>query len=210
MASNNFYIFHRGDAALTPRKDFLFVFPYSDNLTGDVINDFAKAVFSKKQQCLRSGFRNYRYGYIDYSAREYGTAHLKTAKTIMLAYSCSDDTYLAIKPPTKISAREIPRNKYLHMASKMDELIKFYETATADTPALKMSKLLANKNIYYYDTRKVGAANAFDKRSDEGKALIQAKIAAKKEKMLTMRGYNANDKRRHKSIGMSRMGLQDD
>ncbi|KAJ1922486.1 hypothetical protein LPJ71_001176 [Coemansia sp. S17] len=51
--------------------------------------------------------------------------------------------------------------------------------------------------------------STFDKRSTEGKALIEAKRVVQRQKLLTQRGYSISAKCREVSIGMSRLNLHD-
>ncbi|KAJ2744195.1 hypothetical protein GGI20_003156 [Coemansia sp. BCRC 34301] len=206
MESNNLYVFHRGDAIASPKKNFLFVFPYSKDLSSQTISKFVISAFNEKRQRLRNGAPNYSC-WMEYSACQ-RLAQLKSAKTIMIAKSYFGTTYLNIQLLTAINAQAIPRHKVSSMASKMDELVKFYEDVTAVAPASKMGKVLAGKNIYYCDARKADAYE-FDKRSDEGKAFIQAKLASKREKQMTQRARNAGDRRRNRSIDIARQCLHD-
>ncbi|KAJ2011250.1 hypothetical protein GGI06_004608 [Coemansia sp. S85] len=93
--------------------------------------------------------------------------------------------------------------------NKMEEMIQLYESAVEqESVGEAMTKLNANNIIYYKAEKKVGA-NSFDKRSPEGKAIIQAKRVVQRQKLLTQRGHSINSKRRELSIGMSRLELQD-
>ncbi|KAJ2735468.1 hypothetical protein IW152_001540 [Coemansia sp. BCRC 34962] len=88
-----------------------------------------------------------------------------------------------------------------------NELIKHYETLSAITLAVKRDALLASKNIYYYDERKVLGGYAFDKRSPEGKEFINAKLIVKREKLLAQRARSANDRRRDQRIDVRRQAM---
>ncbi|KAJ2025634.1 hypothetical protein GGI06_000502 [Coemansia sp. S85] len=92
--------------------------------------------------------------------------------------------------------------------NKMEEMIQLYESVVEQESVEAMTKLNANNIIYYKAEKKVGASN-FDKRSSEGKAIIQAKRVVQRQKLLTQRGHSINAKRRELSIGMSRLDLQD-
>ncbi|KAJ2582582.1 hypothetical protein GGH95_001457 [Coemansia sp. RSA 1836] len=211
MESNNLYVFYQGDLVLKPKKSFLFVFPYSDNLTTGLIKEFIGSVFKKKSQeypgkrpifCM--------YNVIETILKQDEEGPNKSKKAIITGRFYDNTTILTARPLVGSGTRGMPRSEILNMESKMDELIKFYETSTADTPALKMGTVLTAKNIYHYDPRMFCDAYAFDKRSDEGNAAIEAKIAAKQEKMSILRTYNANDKRRCKSIDVSKLGFYKD
>ncbi|KAJ1671044.1 hypothetical protein GGF38_001095 [Coemansia sp. RSA 25] len=89
----------------------------------------------------------------------------------------------------------------------MYALIKYYETVTAEKSAKDVRKQLLARNVFYYDDQRVTGANMFDKRSAEGKALIQAKQVVKRQKLLAQRGYSANAKRRAVNINLSRLEL---
>ncbi|KAJ2443253.1 hypothetical protein GGF42_006698 [Coemansia sp. RSA 2424] len=90
----------------------------------------------------------------------------------------------------------------------MNALIKYYETVTAEKSAKDVRKQLLARNVFYYDDQRVAGANMFDKRSAEGKALIQAKQVVKRQKLLAQRGYSANAKRRAVNINLSRLELE--
>ncbi|KAJ2825444.1 hypothetical protein FBU31_003716 [Coemansia sp. 'formosensis'] len=93
--------------------------------------------------------------------------------------------------------------------SKMDTMIKLYESIAEEKSPKELKKRLDARGIFYYDAQKIIGANTFDKRSPEGKALISAKRIVQREKLLAQRGYGINAKRRELNIGMSRLELKD-
>ncbi|KAJ2629135.1 hypothetical protein GGF44_004331 [Coemansia sp. RSA 1694] len=88
----------------------------------------------------------------------------KSKKAILTTSFFLGNTYLDIRSLATSDTQEMALNAILYNESKMDELIKFYETSTADTPALKMGTVLTDKNIYHYDPQMVGDAYAIDKQ----------------------------------------------
>ncbi|KAJ2027822.1 hypothetical protein IWW57_002436 [Coemansia sp. S610] len=101
-------------------------------------------------------------------------------------------------------------SELVDLEHKMNEMIKQYEALTATTPALEQGKLLASKNIHYYDERKVLGGYTFDKRSPEGREFIEAKQVVKREKLLAQRAHSANDKRRDQRIDIRRQAILED
>ncbi|KAJ2248089.1 hypothetical protein GGI13_004793 [Coemansia sp. RSA 455] len=122
----------------------------------------------------------------------------------------SDTTYLNVGAFTNATTRRMASTEFTNLEGKMNELIKLYETLTADTPALKLGNVLKAKNIYYYDERKVLGSYTFDKRSPEGVEFIKAKLFAKKERSSIQRTHNANAKHRDQRIDASRQEMQEE
>ncbi|KAJ2035136.1 hypothetical protein H4S03_004522 [Coemansia sp. S3946] len=130
-------------------------------------------------------------------------------KAIMTTYTYSDTTYLSVRAFNNITTRWMASTEFTDLEGKMNELIKLYETLTADTPASKLGTVLTSKNIYYYNERKV-SSYTFDKRSPEGVEFIKAKLVIKREKSSTQRTHNANAKHRDQRIDKSRQELQEE
>ncbi|KAJ2070089.1 hypothetical protein IW146_007393 [Coemansia sp. RSA 922] len=207
-SNNNIYVFHQGDAVVTPKNSLLFVFPYSENLTLDTMCQHAASAFGERYKRLLDGTLEYKAGDIHDSVLKQGVEQCGSKKAIMTTYSYYDTTYLSVKPLTAATARRMTDIKRTAIESKMNKLIELYEALTADTPASKLGKALKAKNIYYYDERKVLGSYMFDKRSPEGLEFIKRKVLAKKEKLLTQRTHSANAKRRSQCIKTSRLELQ--
>ncbi|KAJ2064959.1 hypothetical protein GGI03_002157 [Coemansia sp. RSA 2337] len=127
----------------------------------------------------------------------------------MTTYTYSDTTYLSVRAFNNITTRWMASTEFTDLEGKMNELIKLYETLTADTPASKLGTVLTSKNIYYYNERKV-SSYTFDKRSPEGVEFIKAKLVIKREKSSTQRTHNANAKHRDQRIDKSRQELQEE
>ncbi|KAJ2036975.1 hypothetical protein IW146_006577 [Coemansia sp. RSA 922] len=209
-SNNNIYVFHQGDAVVTPKNSLLFVFPYSENLTLDTMCQHAASAFGEKYKRLLDGTLEYKTGDIHDSVLKQGVRQCGRKKAIMTTYSFYDTTYLSVKPLTAATARRMTDIKRTAIESKINELIKLYEALTADTPASKLGKVLKAKNIYYYDERKVLGSYTFDKRSPEGMEFIKAKLVIKRERLLTQRAHNANAKHRDQCIDASRQELQEE
>ncbi|KAJ2863518.1 hypothetical protein GGH94_003563 [Coemansia aciculifera] len=109
----------------------------------------------------------------------------------------------------KFLAQYSSHRKNSNVKSKMDEMIKLYENTVAGKSAREVESQLEARDVIYYDAQKTVGAPNFDKRSPEGKAIIQAKRVVQREKLLAQRGYSINAKRREVRIGMSRLELQD-
>ncbi|KAJ2691030.1 hypothetical protein IWW39_000238 [Coemansia spiralis] len=119
-----------------------------------------------------------------------------------------DEVTLNVRPITSGLARSVSGRKNNNVESRMDKLIRLYESVAEQESVRGAVKMLRVKNIIYYNAeKKVGASN-FDKRSSEGKAIIQAKRVVQRQKLLTQRGHSIDAKRRELSIGMSRLELQ--
>ncbi|KAJ2065571.1 hypothetical protein GGI17_000115 [Coemansia sp. S146] len=114
-----------------------------------------------------------------------------------------------VRPMTKAISRCASKHKNDNIESKMDAMIKLYESIAAEQSVRGAKKKLDARNIIYYDAQKTVGAPNFDKRSSKGKTLILAKQIVKREKLLAQRGYRINAKRREVSIGMARLELQD-
>ncbi|KAJ2099396.1 hypothetical protein GGI09_002813 [Coemansia sp. S100] len=210
MEPNNIYVLHQGDGVVTPKKLFLFVFPYSENLTSDIMCQHAISVFGERKPKLLDRTYKYRFGSTYNSVLQQGVEQRGSKKAIMDTYSYPDTTYLSVREFANVKSRWMASTEFTNLEGKMNELIKLYETLTADTPALKLSKVLKAKNIYYYDERKVLGSYTFDKRSPEGMEFIKAKLVVKREKLLTQRTHNANSKHRDQRIDASRQELQEE
>ncbi|KAJ2862875.1 hypothetical protein GGH94_003994 [Coemansia aciculifera] len=114
-----------------------------------------------------------------------------------------------VHPMTKSIGRCTSKHKNNNIESKMDAMIKLYESIAAEQSVRGAKKKLDARDIIYYDVQKTVGASNFDKRSSEGKALILAKQIVKREKLLAQRGYSIKAKHREVSIGMARLELQD-
>ncbi|KAJ2814699.1 hypothetical protein GGI24_006297, partial [Coemansia furcata] len=91
---SNIYVYHRGDGTLTPKKSFLLVFPYSENLTMDAMVQHAIAAFGKKQSELYDdGTLKYQTGWFYNSMLNKGAAQQGHKKAIMIARPYFDMTY---------------------------------------------------------------------------------------------------------------------
>ncbi|KAJ2063617.1 hypothetical protein GGI17_001553 [Coemansia sp. S146] len=209
-SNNNIYVFYQGDAIAIPKKSFLFVFPHSENLTLGIMCQHAAFAFGNKSKKLFDMTLKYRTGTLYDLVLKQDTEQRGSKKAIMTSYSYYDTTYLSVSPFTTATTRWMAGTKFANLESKMNELIKLYETLTADTPASKLSTVLAAKNIYYYDERKAIGGYAFDKRSPEGVEFIKEKLLAKKEKLLARHTHNANAKHRDQCIEGSRRPLQEE
>ncbi|KAJ2814698.1 hypothetical protein GGI24_006296 [Coemansia furcata] len=97
---------------------------------------------------------------------------------------------------------------FTDLESKMNKLIKYYETVTIGEPASKLGTLLTSRNIYYYNELKI-PGYTFDKRAPEGVEFIKEKLLAKREKQLAQRAHKADSKRRDQCIEESRTDSQD-
>ncbi|KAJ2099395.1 hypothetical protein GGI09_002812 [Coemansia sp. S100] len=209
MEPSNIYVLHQGDGIVTPKKLFLFVFPYSENLTLDIMCQHAISTFGEKKKKLFDGTHKYKFGSAYDSVLQQGVEQRGSKKAIMTTYTYSDTTYLNVRAFNNATTRWMASTEFTDLEGKMNELIKLYETLTADTPALKLGTVLTSKNIYYYDERKV-SGYTFDKRSPEGVEFIKAKLLAKKEKSSTQRTHNANAKHRDQCIDASRKEMQEE
>ncbi|KAJ2817122.1 hypothetical protein FBU31_006330 [Coemansia sp. 'formosensis'] len=207
MESSNIYVYHRGNAKVTSKKSFLLVFPYSENLTMDVMVQHAITAFGEKQKKLYDGTLKYHAGWFYNSVLSQCAEQPGHKKAIMTAHPYFDMTYIDVYPLTRDTARRTPGIDNTNLESRMDELIKHYETITADAPATKVARPLTAKNIFYYDERKV-PGYTFDKRSPEGVEFIKAKLVSKREKLVAQRTHSANAKRRDQCIEVSRQSLQ--
>ncbi|KAJ1922488.1 hypothetical protein GGI09_002551 [Coemansia sp. S100] len=205
---SNIYVYHKGDGVISPRKSFLFVFPHTENLTIGTMRQHIISAFCGKYKRLLDRGPKHHDGCYNLSAPRQGSEWRGSKKVIMAVYSDISSTHLNFYPLATAKARWITGCNVTNIESKMDELIRQYETFTADTPASKMGKALTAKNVYYYDERKVLGGYTFDKRSPEGLEFIKAKLVIKKEKLMTQRTHNANAKRRGQHIEVSRQALQ--
>ncbi|KAJ2881710.1 hypothetical protein H4R27_003910 [Coemansia aciculifera] len=210
MEPSNIYVFHQGDAITTPKKLFLFVFPYSENLTLDSMCQHATSAFGNKSKNLFDKPAKYRVGGLYGLELKQDAEQRGSKKAIMTSHTHYGTTYLNIKPFTTATTRWMAGTEFANLESKTNELIRQYETLTADTPASKLGTILTAKNIYYYDERKAIGDYTFDKRSPEGVEFIKEKLLAKKEKLLTQRTHNANAKHRDQCIEESRQALQEE
>ncbi|KAJ2909098.1 hypothetical protein GGI21_002223 [Coemansia aciculifera] len=211
MEHNNFYVFHQGDGVLTPKHKYLFVYPSSESLTDDVIMDFATSVFRKKKKGKYAELPEYWHCSVRNSVLDQLELESEKQNTdrraLLVSHANRFYRYLYLGSPVRADNQEMPHGDLLLMKNSMDKLVEIYKTAIVDTPASKMDTVLASKDIYVYDAHKLGEPYVFDKRSDEGKAFIQAKAAAKQEKEATRRSHNANDKRRILEIDASKLSV---
>ncbi|KAJ2747470.1 hypothetical protein GGI20_000459 [Coemansia sp. BCRC 34301] len=206
MEPNNLYVFHQGDGIYTPNRAFLFVFPFTERLSLDVILEFATSVFTKKN--LKVKIENRKYSaYTSYYGKTVLAqvdGRLKSRKALMGSSYYYGATNIYVASLFGTDTRGIPHSKLVQSEEKMNKLIELYESLTEGNNGVSgIGTILAGKNIHYYDERKA-IGYAFDKRSDEGKAFIQAKMVAKMEKLAIQRTRNASDKRRCKAAGVSR------
>ncbi|KAJ2816822.1 hypothetical protein FBU31_006443 [Coemansia sp. 'formosensis'] len=206
--ANNIYVFHQGEGTVTPKKAFLFVFPYTENLTLDIMVQHAVAAFGEKSKKLLDRSPKFRAGSIDDSVLKPDVEQHGSKRAIMTVYTYYGVNVLSVRTLTSIAARRMASVDLASVESKMNEIIKLYETVTADTPASKMSTVLEGKNIYYYNERKI-PGYTFDKRSPEGVEFIKEKLLAKREKQLIQRAHKADAKRRDQCIEESRADSQD-
>ncbi|KAJ2027977.1 hypothetical protein H4S03_008023 [Coemansia sp. S3946] len=211
MEPNNIYVLHQGDGITTPKQLFLFVFPYSENLTLDIMCHHAISTFGEKKKKLFDGAHKYRFGSAYDSVLQQGVEQRGSKKALMTTYiyTYTDTTYLNVRAFNNATTRWMASTGFTDLEGKMNELIKLYETLTADTPASKLGTVLTSKGIYYYNERKV-SGYTFDKRSPEGVEFIKAKLLAKKEKLSTQRTHSANAKHRDQRIDASRQELQEE
>ncbi|KAJ2909097.1 hypothetical protein GGI21_002222 [Coemansia aciculifera] len=219
MEPSNFYVYHQGNGIITPKQKYLFVFPSSETPTKDVIGRFAASLFKKTNKRSRVELPVYWGTYFNNSLRKRfeekskeeqntgGRVILTSHRNISERYG--SDTFLYLRSQDRIDNQSMPLDDFILLKSNMDKLIEIHETTTADTPASKIDKALEGKGIYVYNARKLGHPYIFDKRSDEGKAFIEAKAAAKQEKQATKRFHNDNDKRRILDIEASRVDWQE-
>ncbi|KAJ2735494.1 hypothetical protein IW152_001566 [Coemansia sp. BCRC 34962] len=205
--NDNIYVFHQGDGFLSPSKPLLFVFPYTESLTLDNIGLHVVSAFSEKhRKLLDKGPRHYVSWY-SFPTLQEGLKWYGHKEAILTIYSQPDYTSLSFHKLTKSATRGKTNRELTSLKSKMSEMIKYYETLTATTPALNLGTLLTLKNIYYYDERKMLGGYAFDKRSPEGKEFINAKLVVKREKLLAQRARSANDRRRDQRIDVRRQAM---
>ncbi|KAJ2688099.1 hypothetical protein IWW39_002442 [Coemansia spiralis] len=207
--TDNIYAFHQGDGSMSPHKPFLFVFPHTESLDLDNMGLYVISVLGEKyRKRLDKGRKNHTSWY-GFSTLQQGFNWYRSKKAVLSIYFGSNCSYLSFRPLTTNAACSRTSSKLINLKNKMNEMIKQYEALTATTPALEQGKLLASKNIHYYDERKALGRYTFDKRSPEGREFIEAKQVVKREKLLAQRGHNTNAKRREQRIGMSRLELQD-
>ncbi|KAJ2830001.1 hypothetical protein FBU31_002578 [Coemansia sp. 'formosensis'] len=206
--ANNIYVFHQGEGAITPKKAFLFVFPYTENLTKDIMVQHAVAAFGEKSKKLLDGSPKFRASWIDDSVLKPDIEQHGSKRVVITAHTYYDANYLNIRTLASVAARRSASVDLASLESKMNEIIKLYETVTADTPASKMVTVLEGKNIYYYNERKI-PGYTFDKRAPEGVEFIKEKLLAKREKQLAQRAHKADAKRRDQCIVESRTDSQD-
>ncbi|KAJ2827949.1 hypothetical protein GGI24_002527 [Coemansia furcata] len=207
--ANNIYVFHQGEGTVTPKKAFLFVFPYTENLTLDIMVQHAVAAFGEKSKKLLDGSPKFRAGSIDDSVLKSDVEQQGRKRVVMTVYT----GYIVVNV---LHFHSFTMNKIRWMTgigltdleSKMDKLIKYYETVTIGEPASKLGTLLTSRNIYYYNERKI-PDYAFDKRSPEGLEFIKEKLLTKREKQLAQRAHKADAKRRDQCIEGSRVDSQD-
>ncbi|KAJ2020102.1 hypothetical protein H4S04_006823 [Coemansia sp. S16] len=133
----------------------------------------------------------------------------ESKSAIMFAFDHRDDINLNIHPVDYSLTHHRNNRAYSNAKSKVNAMIKLYENTVAGKSAREVKRQLDAKNIIHYDVQKMTGVSTFDKRSTEGKALIQAKRVVQRQKLLTQRGYSINAKRREVKIGMSRLNLHD-
>ncbi|KAJ2046588.1 hypothetical protein H4S04_004959 [Coemansia sp. S16] len=168
-----------------------------------------KALIEAKRVVQRQKLLTQRGYSINAKLLQQGVEQRGSKKAIMTTYTYSDTTYLSVRAFNNITTRWMASTEFTDLEGKMNELIKLYETLTADTPASKLGTVLTSKNIYYYNERKV-SSYTFDKRSPEGVEFIKAKLVIKREKSSTQRTHNANAKHRDQRIDKSRQELQEE
>ncbi|KAJ2068910.1 hypothetical protein GGI08_000625 [Coemansia sp. S2] len=209
MEHNNIYVYHRGAVDSILGKSFLFVFPYTETLTMQDMDHFLVHELKKKMGVILSKFK-LRNGWIDRRVLCKGFVQHKSKRAILRTFEASSgDNIINVHPMFKGPGYCIGGIKSGKLESKMDAMIKLYESIAAEQTVRGAKKRLEARNIIYYDAQKTIGASDFDKRSAEGKALIQAKRVVQRQKLLTQRGYSISAKRREVKIGMSRLNLHD-
>ncbi|KAJ2252978.1 hypothetical protein GGI13_002965 [Coemansia sp. RSA 455] len=133
----------------------------------------------------------------------------ESKSAIMFAFDHREKVNLNIHPVDYSLNHHRNNREYSNAKSRVNAMIKLYENTVAGKSAREVKRQLDAKNIIHYDVQKMSGVSTFDKRSTEGKALIEAKRVVQRQKLLTQRGYSINAKCREVSIGMSRLDLQD-
>ncbi|KAJ2405495.1 hypothetical protein GGI10_005359 [Coemansia sp. RSA 2530] len=208
--TDNIYAFHQGDGSMSPHKPFLFVFPHTESLDLDNMALHVISAFGEKyRKRLDKGRKNHTSWY-GFSTLQQGFNWYRSKKAVLTIYSGSDYNNLNFRQLATNATCSRTSSEIVDLEHKMNEMIKQYEALTATTPALEQGKLLASKNIYYYDERKVLGGYTFDKRSPEGREFIEAKQVVKREKLLAQRAHSANDRRRDQRIDIRRQAILED
>ncbi|KAJ2071426.1 hypothetical protein GGH13_003362 [Coemansia sp. S155-1] len=208
MEHNNIYIYHLGAVDSILGKSFLFVFPYTETLTESDMNRFLVQELKKKMGVIISKFK-LRNGWIDRRVLCKGFVQHKSKRAILRTFEHYGETIINVHPMHNGPVCWIAGIKNCRLESKMDAMIKLYESIAAEQTVRGAKKRLEARNIIYYDAQKTIGASDFDKRSTEGKAIIQAKRIVQRQKLLAQRGYSISAKRREVKIGMSRLSLHD-
>ncbi|KAJ2335092.1 hypothetical protein GGI00_001540 [Coemansia sp. RSA 2681] len=207
MEPNNIYIFHQGTTDNMVGKYFLFVFPYSESLSQSDISRFIARELNNiiRRSQLTCNFKDDFW--VSDEVLKQGVAQKESKNAIILAFQHSSYIGANVRPVAHLSNGYFTARNNKNIERKMYAMIKYYETVTAEKSPKDVKKRLLARNVFYYDDQRVAGANMFDKRSAEGKALIQAKHVVKSQKLLAQRGYSANAKRRAVNINLSRLEL---
>ncbi|KAJ2036974.1 hypothetical protein GGH13_005201 [Coemansia sp. S155-1] len=207
MEHNNIYIYHRGVGESVLAKPILFVFPYSKTLTESDMSRFLVSELNKKAE-LAGIKTKIRFGWIGDKIIDKDVVQQKSKRTVMFAFPHGCGILFNVSPMEKFLTLNRGR-KNNDIRNKIDEMINLYANTVAGKSPSEVESLLEARDIIYYDAQKAAGVRGFDKRSPEGKAIIQAKRVVQRQKLLTQRGYSISAKRREVRIGMSRLSLHD-